>query len=334
MQKIISYKAYLFESLKITTFCLFVTALFKLGGASNNTLLIVFNMAVMSSAATFSVEKKHLYHVVWGSAAMVISIISGGILGYYSPCAAKLLTIIYAGLAFYLPREKAITNIFVTSAVMFLVFTESPFNWQIGVHYGLNGIIVITIFIIFYLLFDSPHQNISKEESISVNNYANQVATINAVSSLSIAFAISYMLSFHSQVTHLYWIGLTVLVIIQASQQKTIYISIKRILINTLGAILIVTLFNYVAPLGFWIHFAFLVLFLFCIFSFGFSYAGRTLFIELFVLGFTHMLGGYQNTIAFDRVILTLIGGTIVIVMTPVSYFLINRLYPYRMKRY
>lgn len=54
------YSAFALEACKITLFCIVVTGLFNLLGATDNTLLIVFNMAVMPSAAIFSVEKKHL----------------------------------------------------------------------------------------------------------------------------------------------------------------------------------------------------------------------------------------------------------------------------------
>lgn len=126
------YSAFALEAVKITLFCILVTGLFKLFDAANNTLLIVFNMAVMSSAATFSVEKKQLQHVILGSSVIVLSIVAGGIIGDYFPLSGKLLTVIYAGLAFYLPKIKYKINIFVTGSVMFLIFTALPFNWQDG----------------------------------------------------------------------------------------------------------------------------------------------------------------------------------------------------------
>ncbi len=121
------YSTFAWEACKITLFCMVVIGIFKLLGADDNTLLIAFNMAVMSSAATFSVEKKHLRHVVLGSSVIVFSIAIGGILGDYFPLAAKLLTTLYAGLAFYLPKVKYKINIFVTGSVMFLIFTALPF---------------------------------------------------------------------------------------------------------------------------------------------------------------------------------------------------------------
>ena len=60
------------------------------------------------------------------------------------------------------------------------------------------------------------------------------------------------------------------------------------------------------------------------IFCMGFSYIYRTLFIEMFVLGFTHLLGEYHMVLAEDRVILTLIGGIIVILVTVFAYSIIK----------
>lgn len=335
----INYSAFAFEAIKITIFCLVITGLFKLLGASNNTVLIVFNMAVMSSAATFSVEKKHFSHVVLGSSVMIVSIIAGGIIGYYTSGLAKLLTILYAGLAFYLPQSKDKSNIFVTSSVMFLVFTALPFSLQEGFQYALDGLVVVAVFIGFYCVFEYKRNNIHKEnnqkqanikQTYITQNQPNLITAAMAILSLTSAWMISNILSRHyHHLSHLYWIGLTALVIIQASQQKTILTAMKRILINAFGAIVIVLLFAYVMPPNFWINFSLLILFLFLIFFLGFSYMGRTLFIEMFVLGFTHLLGQHQNIIAWDRVILTLIGGTIVIIATPISYLLVTRLFHY-----
>ena len=318
------YSAFALEALKITLFCICVTGLFKLLGATDNTLLIVFNMAVMSSAATFSVEKKHLRHVILGSSVIVLSIVTGGIIGNYWPLLAKLLTILYAGLAFYLPKIKYKINIFVTGSVMFLIFTALPFNWHDGIRYAGAGLVVVAVFVVFYLLFERAQKTEMAKVLSEPQSHRNHITALIAVVSLILAETISYLLSIHFQLSHLYWIGLTALVVIQSSQRKTIQTSLKRILVNTAGAVITIGLFGYLIPPVFWINLAVLVLFLFLIFFLGFSYTGRTLFIELFVLGFTHLLGNYQNVLAYDRVILTLIGGAIVIIATLVIYFMIQ----------
>lgn len=319
------YPTFAREAFKITLFCIFVTGLFKLFGAADDTLLIVFNMAVMSSAATFSVEKKHLRHVVLGGSVIVISIVAGGIIGNYFPLWAKLLTILYAGLAFYLPKVKYKTNILVTGSVMFLIFTALPFNWRQGAQYSLDGLVVVIVFVAFYALFERTQKAEPAKALNEQQSYRNHITAMIAVISLILAEVTSYLLSIHFQLSHLYWIGLTALVVIQSSQRKTIQTSLKRILVNTAGAIITVGLFGYLIPPVFWINLAVLILFLFLIFFLGFSYTGRTLFIELFVLGFTHLLGNYQNVLAYDRVILTLIGGAIVIIATLMIYFIDSR---------
>lgn len=316
------YSAFALEACKITLFCIVVTGIFKLLGASNNILLIVFNTAVMSSAATFSVEKKHLRHVVLGSSVIVLSIVIGGILGYYFSLPTKFLTILYAGLAFYLPKVKYKTNIFVTGSVMFLIFTALPFTWQEGIHYAIDGLLVAVIFIIFYFLFERTRKTEILALLSEQQTHRHHIMAMIAVVSLILAEIISYFLSVHFQFSHLYWVGLTALVVIQGSQRKTILTSYKRILVNTAGALITVGLFGYLIPPVFWINLAILILFLFLIFFLGFSYTGRTLFIELFVLGFTHLLGNYHNVLAYDRVILTLIGGVIVIASTSMIYFI------------
>lgn len=322
--KEINYKSFVIESIKITAFCLAVTGLFFVFGAARDTLLIVFNMCVMSAAATFSIGQKHIRHIMLGSAVVISSIIVGGLLGFYVPNIAKVTTILYAGFAFYLSKKQYQLNIFVTSAVMFLIFSALPFDLNTGLWYALDGFIVLIFFVGFYSLFeDKKFTNIKQKINHEVIEH-NHKSAIIAVLSLILAWIISAVLSIYVQFSHAYWIGLTALVIIQGARQKTLRTSIKRILVNAVGAIIIVVLFNYIMPTTFWVNFILLVVFLFLIFSLGFSYVGRTLFIELFVLGFTHLLGSYQNTVALDRVVLTLIGGSIVMFATPVSYLLVK----------
>lgn len=320
----INYRFFINEATKITLFCIFITGAFKLVGASNSTLLIIFNMAVMSAAATFSPDKKELNDTILGSSIMVISIVLGGLIGFYAPTLSELLSIIYAGLAFLLPKTKIKTNIFVTGAVMFLIFSSLPFSFSLAIKYSVYGTIVVILFsTLTWTVNLKLHKFIrySSKEEISVGNKIN--ASI-AVSALVLAWLVSYILKEYSSISHLYWIGLTILVVIQGAQQKNIHTAIKRIAVNFTGAIIIVLLFNYVIPTDFWVNFILLTTFLFLIFALGFSYVWRTLFIEMFVLGFTHLLGSYREFIAFDRVILTTIGGVLVISTTLVSYYLFN----------
>ena len=277
-------------------------------------------MAVMTCAATFSVKKKHLSHLCLGSIVIFLSVVAGGIIGFYLPSLGAIFTILYAGLAFYLPKTKIISNVFVTGALMFLIFNALPFTWEDGLLYSLNGIVLTIFFIACSWLFETPDL-LEKTTIIEANDsHRNHITAFIVVLSLVIGSLISFYLHLRTSLGHLYWIGLTILVVIQSSRGKTILNSIKRILINTCGAIGIVVLFGYLISNDFWINFTLLTLFLFLIFSLSFSYVAKTLFIELFVLGLTHLLGNYQIGAAFDRFYLTLIGGSIVIVVTLISY--------------
>ena len=216
-------------------------------------------------------------------------------------------------LAFLVPKTKIKTNIFVTGAIMFLIFSSLPFSFNLAIKYFIYGAVVVILFSAVTWgvnLKLHKHVRYSSKDELSSGNKIN--ASI-AVSALVLAWLISYILKQYSSISHLYWISLTILVVIQGAQQKNIHTAMKRILINFIGAIAIILLFNYVIPTGFWVNFILLTAFLFLIFALGFSYVWRTLFIEMFVLGFTHVLGSYHVFIALDRIILTTIGGGLVI---------------------
>jgi len=309
------YPAFAFESFKITLYCLIVTACFYFSGVSNTVLLVVFNMAVMSAAATFSPAKKALLPVLAGSFVIVISIVLGGLLGFYFSIAAPVLTVLYAGCIFWFSRRRYWLNAFINGVVMFLIFTFFPFDLNDGVKYLLFGCIIAVTFALFYVFFD----HVAYKEKRQFNNDSHEGRIYSGflvIVTMVIAYLVAYFLKVYAKLEHVYWVPFTTLVIIQGVQFKTVSTAVKRMLVNTVGALLIVFLFAYVVPTDFWINFLILVVFLFCIFFFGSSYVGRTLFIELFVLSYTHLLGSYHAYIAYDRIIMTLLGGAIVIVMT------------------
>jgi len=315
----VEYKIYISEAVKITLFCLIVTALMALIGADQKAILVIFNIAVMSCAVTFSPEKKHLVRVFEGGIVTTLSIIAGGVLGFYIPNIAQVLIIVYAALAFLLPRNKERTILYVNAALMFLLFTSFPFDIKKAFEYLLYSIPLILVLVIHYRLFDRIIY--ARSAKPNPNNWEQkEISALTAVLALVCALGVSYLLKKYTNLQHLYWIGLTVLVVIQGSREHTIKTSIKRIIVNTAGAFIIVLLMRYVVPAGFLINLLMLTFFLFMIFAIGFSYVWRVLFIELFVLGFTHLLGQYSNVIAVDRAVLTLIGGLLVIGSTILSY--------------
>lgn len=315
----VTRQGFLWEAVKITLFCLLITALSTCIAADKSMTLILFNIAVMSCVATFSLEKKRLSYVFEGGVVVALSVLTGGVLGFYVPVIAQLLTIIYVILAFLIPKTKRQTNIFVVGAMMFLIFSALPFNLDNAVWYGLYSLVLIVMLVGFYGLSERKrHCGTVHEEPEQPRQQA--IVALIATIALSCAWGISVLLQHYTTLQHLYWIGLTVLAVIQGAQQGIIKTALIRIVINIAGALLIVLLMSYVVPASFWMNFVILLVFLFLIFALGDSYIARTLFIELFVLGFTHILGQYHNAIAFDRVILTLIGGVLVITATLVSY--------------
>lgn len=311
----LSKSIFVLESLRVTLFCIGITLLFWLFGVADKTLLIVFNMSVMSAAATFLPQRKPSRFILAGSSTMVVAIIAGGISGFYWPALSKVFGVLLAGLAFYLPKRKANTNICVTSAVMFLIFSSLPFGLEDAFHYLLSGVVVVIGFTLVHKFLEGYFYPEQKVDLSALSENRLEMALI-AVIALSVGWGCALLLRHYSDLTHLYWIALTILVVIQGSGHKTIKTSLLRILTNTVGALFIVVLFTYAMPAIFWLNLIVLVVFLFLIFALGFSYIARTFFIELFVLGFTHLWGHYHNVLAYDRILLTLIGGAIVILAT------------------
>src|SRR5579883_531711 len=313
----INYASYFKEAVKITLLCLLITAFFVLAGARDKAVLITFNIAVISAAAIYKQGPKSPKNILLACLTITLSIVLGGTLGYYSPLLANLFLLLFAGLSFYLPTTKEQANILIQGTIMFLIFSFLTFPWQEGVEYLFDGVITSILFIIFYFIL----KDISSHSSENPIKQERQLITaIITILSLSMAWLVSYFLNKNYHLPNLYWIGLTILLVIQGSQQNTILTSVKRILVNIFGAFIAIFLFGYLLPADFWIDFFTLVLLLFLIFFMSFSYIGRVFFIELFVLGFAYMMGMFHNFLVIDRVLLTLIGGLIAIVMTIVSY--------------
>ncbi|TNF66731.1 MAG: FUSC family protein [Gammaproteobacteria bacterium] len=323
-QTLPNYLAFIFEAIKITLFCLIITSIFAVMGIDQNSLLIMFNIAVMSCAATFSPQIKHPAFLLLSSIIVILSIICGGLVGYYLPTYSQPLIIIYAILAFLLPQTKENTAVLVTGALMFLIFNALAFNLNSALHYSLYSLIFLPLFIAFYWLFDQRiiNQSYQNYKSEVLNFQTKLLSAAIAGIALVMGWMMMLLLKYHTNIEHLYWIGLTILVVIQGSKSKTIQTSLIRIGVNAFGALAIVIIMTYIMPSNFWLNLAFLVVLLFLIFALGFSYIARTLCIELFVLSFTHLLGQYHNTLALDRIILTLIGGLLVIIATLISYYL------------
>lgn len=315
------------EALKITSFCLLVTGLFKFIGASQGTLLVMFTMAVMISAATFSPEKKKSHQLLIAGVAMGLTILLSGVVGFYAPILSKFLVILYAVIAFGLPRTRFYQLMMITCSVMALIFTSLPFDLHQAIGYLPYAVVLIISLTFFYTLFDKGIYKSDEHLTLSLADKRLAMATVAGMA-LFLALIVELLLHHFTHMTHLYWVGLTVLVVIQNSADKTIKTTLQRITVNIVGALFIVGLMGYVVPPGFGINFALMSVFLFCIFAFGYSYIFRTLFIEMFVLGITHLLGDFHTAIALDRIVLTLIGGLLVIIAVLLFSILKRRMSP------
>ncbi len=299
------------EASKITAFCLLILAILASLGADDKVLLVAFNMSVMSNAATFSPGGKRFVHLLLGSFTICASIIMGGLLGYYLPNATRMIAICYAGCTFLLAKTRTTLTIFSSGTIMFLLFASQPFDINRGLAYFYIAIFLLIAFVGFHTLLNSK----KRVEPIPLPK-EQKITSLIVVISLLLAWITSYYLYFFTSISHLYWMSLMILVLIQGSYQKILETSLTRIGINIVGALFIVLLFNYLVPPDFWLNFFLLILFLFLIFAAGKKYFWRSFFIELYVLAFTHLLIGQQEKIAFDRILLTIVGGMIVILVT------------------
>lgn len=95
-----------------------------------------------------------MWLVAEGTIVILFSILSGAVIGFYLPILSKVFCIVYAVLAFWLPRTKAQRTLFVTSAVMFLIFASLPFNFHQGLSNAIYGLLIVPLILLFYGLFD------------------------------------------------------------------------------------------------------------------------------------------------------------------------------------
>ena len=323
-----NYQFFLIEACKITGYCLLIVAVLWVCGANNQTILIAFNMTVMSCAATLSAEKNNLRDVLIGCTVVVVSVLAGGFIGNYFPDIALWSVLVYAILAFLIPKTVYFRSVFSMGALVYLIFSWMHFSWSSGWIYTLTGLFVIIMLALFFIFFNR-NDFLEKDDRMPVMDRSRYLAALAVGFSLVIALFVVWLLKRYTHLNHLYWVGLTALTVIQGSLIKNIFkVALLRVLVNVIGALLIVLLLVYVIPPDFLVNFILLVIFLFCIFALSFSYVLRVLFIELFVLGFTHYYGHYQNTLPYDRALLTLIGGAIVMVSALLSRYVLTKLRP------
>ncbi|MFC4891768.1 FUSC family protein [Pseudofrancisella aestuarii] len=306
---------FVLEGIKITTFCIISAAVFTFLGLDHHSLLILFNMSVMFTVATFSPSKKPLSLLIEGAGVIIVSTLVGGIISFYLPELSGLITICYGTLAFLIPRFKNQSNIFIIGALVFSISVAFPFDLYKASILALCSIILIIIFLLTYWIFDKHIIYRSRTYYKKVYNSQRYTLSLICFSSLVIATFITSYLKHFNEVGHLYWINITILAILQSSSEGMIRkTAITRIVVNAIGAFIIIFLMSFIMPDIFWINFIFLSLLLFGIFAIGYSFSTRTLLIEMFVLSLTHLLGQYHHILSIDRILLTMIGGSLVII--------------------
>lgn len=318
-------KVFLLESSRIALFCVGVTLLGVCLGVDQHAAVMIFALAAMTSTATFLPKPRPMSFVFTASSLMVLSIVGGGVCGFYLPWLAKIIGTFAAVLIFYLPKRASTTSAAVITVVMFFSFSAMGFDWAHGLQYLGYGVVVVALSCLLHRVLEGK---IYVDSTVDLSDVS--LSSLRTACVVAMAFALGwvwyYLLYRYSPVEHLYWIAVTILVVIQGSQANTIKRSILRMLVNMVGAFCVLGLFELVGRHLFWLDFAIVVVFLFGIFALGFSYVGRTLCIELFVLSMIHIMGQYHNALAYDRAILNLVGGCTVILSSLLVTPLLNHM--------
>ncbi len=310
------------ESIKITSFCVLITIILALLNFPEKTILLILTIIVISERAAFSPDYKNTKNSCLSLAVMLCSNVSGGIISFYYPMLAKILIIFYATLAFYVPDTRSKLNIFMLGAILFIVSPASPFNLADGSKILILGSVIAVLFQIYIMLLQRHKADASLQQEECLQN--NSFMAITVFASLIIAFIFGNYLQHIHRTFYTYWMMLTIVSVIQDSKYQTIIISLKRILVNILGALLVIVLYNYLLPDIFWINLIVLYILLFCIFIFWSSYVGRVFFLEMFVFGCMHVIGVFHTSVAVDRILFTVIGGLIVIIFLTMISFVVK----------
>jgi hypothetical protein len=139
----------------VTLFCLFIAGLSKVLNFPNGQLLILFTMAVMSCAAAFPFGNQSSARVGVTSVIVNLSITLGGYVGYHHVKLGQIIAVILVGLAFYHPKNTRDSALWITSAMMFVIFLFFPVSLHTSLLYGLSSLVMGCLFALFYGIFKS-----------------------------------------------------------------------------------------------------------------------------------------------------------------------------------
>lgn len=302
----------------ITVFCLVIAIVSKFAGLDNNKLVVVFTMAMMNNAAVFPFQGKSPLRILTSALLVNLAIVAGGYLGNAHFILGEVIAIVLVSLAFYFPKNTADSALWITVAMMFVIFLFFPASVKASLVYTVGGVLVAISLMGLYVLLQRFFPE--KDQTPNVKITDQKTRTITATLSITLGLLIITWLQKHTKLSHISWLVLTIMMVIQGSHGKTLATALKRTGVNIVGALLGVYLFTYFVPSDFFSHFIVLVILLFGIFCLRLSYFWRVLLIELFVFGLASIMGSFEPFTAIDRIVLTGIGCGIVIVITCLTY--------------
>jgi len=292
-----------------------------------NIIFVMINIVIMNFVGIYGSNPKRYRDIIFSCVIVSSSAIIGNYFNQYQALAA-IIVIIYGGLSFYLPKFKGIFNAAAlnSGALMFLIYTSMQYQLKNTISYIIGSCLILVLFLVYYLIRKKFTKSTQKEnQKITVSNEAYYSMTILAVISLTIAYFLNRIITCYYPLSNSYWIALTILVVIQNTYKKTVVICLKRISVNLLGAVIAVICFIYIFPDSVYFDLVFLILIMFCIFLFGSSYTLRVIFIEIFILGLALFTSHFQISTGVERVLDTIIGGVILLVVTIVYMYILNK---------
>jgi hypothetical protein len=271
-------------------------------------------------------KPKKYSDIIFSCAIVSCSTILGNYFNQYHT-AGVILFIIYGGLSCYLPKFKGIFNPVALNAgaLMFLIYTAMPFQPENTKYYIIGSCVIFVLFLIYYIVRNNFYKSISEEaQKEELECIACSHIAVIIVISIIVGHFINRLIAGYYPLSHSYWISLSILVIIQNTYRKTIIICIKRILVNFAGAVIAVICFLYMFPNSAYFNFIFLIVIMFFIFLFGSSYTLRVIFIEIFIFGLALFNNRFFISTGVERVVDTIIGGVIVLVVTTGYVYILN----------
>ncbi|MES2504371.1 MAG: FUSC family protein [Myxococcota bacterium] len=319
----IGYKPYAIEALKAVIICGLSFGLLQLLGIQGRQLAMGLMIVAQTSFAVFFVPPYHFPIRAMAFPFIGLSAIAGGIAGHYIPFAAPALTIIAAAATFYYIFINSIRVICINVVLVFMIFAYFPTPIELAGVYLWQWFLPGILFTVWHWLAYRRHRYTEISLPILESNERDRLlSTVVCLVSLGIAYTVTALLPtrFHSM--HVYWIPMVCLLVTQVTVSSTTTYVKQRISMNILGAGIAAILF-YVISMPYWLAITLLVaLFYLCLF-FMFSYKHRTFCVTVMMVGIYHILQHATAVVMMDRVVFTIIAGSIVLVVSFVTYAIV-----------